>query len=61
MKKICNLSGFKLNIHKISIRRFSTRSDNTLNPGRVEILEAKDKEEDLVMEKAKLYVIIVDN
>ena len=34
---------------------------HTLNPGQVEILDAKDKEEDLDMEEAKLYVIIVGN
>ena len=48
------------NINKISI----LRSNTTLNLGGVEILkveENKKREEDLVEEGAKLYVITMDN
>ena len=60
------MSGIKINIHKLSIlipiiHRINTHINNTLNKGGVEIIEFEDKEEDLVMEEAKLYVIIVDN
>ena len=56
MNNNCRLSGLSFNILKTSIC-----NNNTLNPGGVEILEAEDKEKDLVVEKAKLYVIIVGN
>ena len=66
MKRIWKISGLKLNTHKISIlnpgiHRINTHNNNTLNPWGVEILEAEDKEEDLVVEEDKLYVIIVGN
>ena len=64
MTKRCKLSDLRVNIHKLSaliinIHITSANNNNTLNPGRVEFLEVEDKEEDLVVEEAKLYVIIV--
>ena len=61
----CRMSELRLNIHGISLLRtnihiINTHNNNTLNPEE-RILEAEDKEEDLVAEEAKLYVIIVGN
>ena len=66
MNSRCKLRGFKLNIHKLrilspSIHKINTHNNNTLNKGRIEIFEVKDKEEDLVIEEAKSHVIIVGN
>ena len=60
------MSKLMLNIHKLSILKpnihiTSTCNNNTLKSGWVNFLEAEDKEEDMVMEEVKLYVIIMEN
>ena len=46
-----------------SINKTNTHNNTTLNPQGVDIFEVEDnkEEEDLVVEEAKSYVIIVDN
>ena len=55
------MSRLKLNIRIPSIHRINTCIKNTLKKIGVEIIKVEDKEEVLVMEEAKSYVIIVDN